>query len=313
MNSGQTEDGSKPANSGRETDLPVPVKLCACGCGEQVKTQGSRYLRGHNSRGQAFRQYASSRMKAQNPMGDPITVQKAVTHRPADFAQRVSTSVKASYARGERLPNIPSEQARQRSRERMRSQNPMADPSVVATVKATREARGVGEASAERLKTLWQDPAFRQAQSERMKRHNPMEIPTVREASIKRLRLLNKPSKLEAWFTQLCEANQLPIWYTGAGQFWVDNHNPDYKIHDRKMVIELTDGWRTKPEERRNSENYGTPILEYYRRHGFTCLVLFVPAYAPKRDRAVDAILSALRTYLTSEQSMICDTSQLSL
>lgn len=279
------------------------LPLCECGCGLQVKTRGSRFRRGHGQTA-AQRKAASDRMKACNPMHVPEIAARSVANRPK-VVPKLSETQRRQYAEGTRKPTRAGPEARARFAERMRRSNPMHNPEVVARVVATRKVTGTNARIGERLRQLWENPEYRAAQVKRMRQRNPMHRIEVLERSLSGPRLHHVASKMEEWFSELCASHQLPIWYSGLNSYWVNGRNPDFKVHGRKAVIEITDGY-TYRKQARTVENYATPTIAHYEAHGHACMVIMMPERRHKWTEGLQtSLVAAVKTFLATGQSMV--------
>lgn len=247
-----------------------------------------------------MRKASSERMKRSNPMHDPDAVARAVANRP-QTNPKTSATRKRMFAEGTLAPNRAGEAARKRFSERMKRSNPMHRPDVVERV----TGRKISEETREKMRRRWDDPEYRAAQVERMKRNNPMRRVEVLEKSLSGPRLHNVATKMEKWFAELCASNQLPIWYSGLNSYWVSGRNPDFKVHDRKLVIEITDGYTFK-KKARNDENYSLPTIVHYEAHGHSCLVVMMPERRHKWTADLQSnLLERVRSFLATGQSAI--------
>jgi hypothetical protein len=279
----------------------MSLPLCQCGCGLPVKTEGSRFRRGHGQTLEA-RKAASERMKAHNPMHDPDAVARAVANRPK-VNPKLSETQRRQYAEGTRTPSRAGTEARARSSARMKADNPMRQPDVVERVKRTRIDSGVNARIGERLRERWNQPGYRAAQVARMKANNPMRRVTVLEKSLSGPRLHQVASKMEKWFFELCESHQFPVWYSGLNSYWVQGRNPDFKVHGRKLVIEVTDTYTYRARSRTH-DNYALPTIAHYEAHGHSCLVVTLP---PRRQKWTadlqENLAEAIRVFLDTGAS----------
>lgn len=111
---------------------------------------------------------------------------------------------------------------------------------------------------------------------------------------------------MEQWFADVCNSAGTPIWMTGSGDFWVSGRNPDFKVHDRKLVIEVTDGYATH-QHRRTVENYALPTIDHYERHGYACLVvmLLCRRNAWQSQAMINHLTSAVNDFIATESSAV--------
>lgn len=279
------------------------LALCACGCGQQVKTKGSKYCRGHGHTPES-RQANSERMKANNPMKDAAVVKRMVSSKPKSNP-KLSETLRHQFAEGKRKPTVAGPEARKRFSERMKKNNPMKNADVVAKAIESHAMNGSYQRAAERMRHLWEDPEYHQAQVDRMKSDNPMFKTENVEKSLRNRSVQPAQSKMELWFEELCRDHNLPIWYSGMSSFWVNGKNPDFKVHGRKMVIEITDGYTHQSRTTRTIENYATPTLEHYKTHGYSCLVIMMPPRRQRWNAALqENLVKAIQNFLNTEQGM---------
>jgi len=282
------------------------LPLCACGCGEQVQTRQARFIKGHSSGTEELRQANSERMKANNPMQRPeVSKRQRATWRVNGWDKVFSEKMKEMHANGEITPPKATEAFKQRASARMTANNPMKNADVVARVIETSKANGSYEVAGERFRRLWGKPGYRAAQVARMKAKNPMYQAENLEKSLRNRAVQGTQSGMELWFANLCEHHELPVWYTGLGGYWVKGRNPDFKVHDRKLVIEVTDGYTYK-KMARTTENYSLPTIAHYEAHRHTCLVVWMPERRYKWKEALqDSLVTAIQTFLESGKSAI--------
>lgn len=281
-------------------------KLCECGCGLPVKSKGSRFRRGHSNYLPEIRQANSERMKRNNPMKDPEVSARRVATWHANGGSRIaSEKMKQRHASGELHAPENTPTLREQNSQRMKQQNPMRDPAVAARVKATRRRTDAGAKARARLRGLWQDPDYRAAQVKRMKTRNPMFNSATVEKSLRKRSVQGAPSKMELWFLAVCKKKGLPIWYSGMGEYWVNGRNPDFKVHGRKLVIEITDGY-TYRKQARTAENYAEPTIKHYQKAGYSCLVVMMPERRYKWKTPLQTSLTmAVSTFLATGQSAV--------
>lgn len=261
----------------------MPPVLCACGCGLPVIWKGARFRRGHSSVRDPEGWKPKERLICACGCGQLVkTPGRKVL--PGHFTPEMRAAISADK----------------------RANNPMKRPEVVAKVRESLERNGTKMAG---IKSFWADPersaAARAAASKRMREDNPMFRIDIREKSLSQTRQHLKPSQLEEWFGRLCLRHEIPVWYTGTGEFWVHGRNPDFKIHDSRLLIEVTDGYSRKPQ-RRTVENYATPTITHYESHGWRCLVVMLPARRGSRTPELQAALvEAIQTFISTEQSAV--------
>jgi hypothetical protein len=220
---------------------------------------------------------------------------------------KLSETRRRMFAAGTLTANCSGPAAIKNARHRMLTDNPMKRADVVEKVKSTSLASGVYERRGEGSRRFWaENPEFRVRVVERMKKHNPMFQVDTKERSLSKTRQHLQASQLELWFGRFCVRHAFPVWYTGTGQFWVKGRNPDFKVHDRKLVIEVTDGYSRKPE-RRTYQNYALPTIQHYERHGFACLVVMLPQRRQSRTTALQETLAhQMKIFLAIGESMTC-------
>ena len=127
------------------------------------------------------------------------------------------------------------------------------------------------------------------------------------EKSLSGPRLHHVATKMEKWFAELVNQHQLPIWFSGLNEYWVKGRNPDFKVHERKLVIEITDGY-TYRKQARNHENYSKPTIAHYEANGHACLVVMMPERRHKWTEPLQAsLLATVHTFLATGKSAIWD------
>ena len=102
-----------------------------------------------------------------------------------------------------------------------------------------------------------------------------------------------KMSKPEKIVLELAESYKLPIWYCGMGNYWVENMNPDFKVHQQKKVIEI---WQHGYLGR--DENWAKARKEQWRQKGYECLMLDVPTYIT--DERKTELLQKIQTFISN-------------
>lgn len=245
-----------------------------------------------------------------NPMKRPEVAAIVAAKNRGEKRPDVSAWRIQAYADGRLKPVVQTLEQRAAASERMRAQNPMKRPEVVAKVMSTSKATGAYARSGELTRQFWvNNPEFRQRAVDRMRCKNPMFNAATKEKSLGKTRQHLSQSKLEAWFESVCREASVPIWYTGTGQFWVEARNPDFKIHGRKLLIEVTDGYNRTPS-RRTLETYALPTIQHYEAHGFACLVMMLPARLAERNREKSLVIAAVRRYLLSGWSQVWSASE---
>lgn len=238
--------------------------LCECGCGLEV-TKGSRLRWGH-----ASEELRRLRIAIRNGSTEPIGAKPDLC--VCGCGERVSR--RAKYARACWL-------ARKR-------QLNICACGCGQTVKSIGSVLCRGHYTPE----LWQK------WSDARRLNNPMKNPVIVAKAMSKVLKHGKQSKLEAWFETLCREQGLPVWFTGRGDYWVSGRNPDFKVHGRKLVIEVTDGY-CRNAERRTVENYALPTIRHYRKHGHECLVVKLPVRPRVRDEALrQSVATAIRHFL---------------
>lgn len=95
-----------------------------------------------------------------------------------------------------------------------------------------------------------------------------------------------KPNKPEGILIELFEKYGFPFKYTGDGNIWIGNHNPDFiNVNGKKQVIELFgEYWHPVSD--------ALEWVEHYERYGFTCLIIWV-----RELSNINNVLSKIRTY----------------
>ncbi|MEW6009006.1 MAG: hypothetical protein AB1629_05160 [Candidatus Omnitrophota bacterium] len=153
-------------------------------------------------------------------------------------------------------------------RRRMKENNPMHNHDVVKKAIESQRAKGIYEASRERMKSLWKRPNFRKANIERLKNNNPMK---KEEVVIKNWKShQHKPTGIEKNFMKLINNYNLPIKYVGNAAFFIGQKNPDFKVANQNKVIEVT-----SDAYNRTLSGYGKSIVAYYKNRGYDCLVIW--------------------------------------
>ncbi len=211
-----------------------------------------------------------------------------------------------AFADGTLKPHVMTMAHRQQASERMKANNPMKRADVAAKVRSTSIASGAYARRGEATSLYWSaNPQFRASVVHRMKTRNPMWNADVKERSLSKTRTHLSPSKLELWFSEFCKRLDLPVWYTGTGEFWVKARNPDFKIHGLPLLIEVTDGYNRTPAGRKVS-TYAIPTIEHYEKHGFACLVVMLPSRVAHRTEAVQASLKrAIDRFIQTRWSQV--------
>jgi len=294
------------ARSGKVWEPPKELPLCACGCGQQVSTKGATTKPGHGQT-EEMRRANSERMKSNNPMQRAeVSKRQRATWRVNGWDKVFSEKMKEMHANGEIIAPKPTEAFKQRASARMKSNNPMKNADVAARVVETNKANGNYEVAGERLRLLWDRPGYRAAQVARMKSKNPMYQTENLEKSLRNRSVQGTQTGMELWFANLCECHELPVWYTGLGEYWTKGRNPDFKVHGCKMVIEVTDGYTYK-KQMRTVENYALPTIDHYEAYGHTCMVVMMPErrYKWKRVALQESLVAAIRTFIATGKSMV--------
>jgi len=80
---------------------------------------------------------------------------------------------------------------------------------------------------------------------------------------------LHRPNGVEAVLIELLKKNNLPFKYTGGGDVWLGNRNPDFiNTNGKKQVIELLGTyWHPLFD--------GADRIEHYKQYGFDCLAVW--------------------------------------
>jgi len=94
------------------------------------------------------------------------------------------------------------------------------------------------------------------------------------------------PNKVEQVIIDLISANNLPFRYSGNGDVWLGNRNPDFiNVNGKKQVIELFG-------------TYWHPVFdvanrtEHYKQYGFDCLVIWEDEL-----KTPDKVIAKLKKY----------------
>ena len=79
----------------------------------------------------------------------------------------------------------------------------------------------------------------------------------------------SSPNKLEKTLIKVINNNNLPFKYSGNGEIWLGNRNPDFiNVNGKKQVIELFGTyWHPLFD--------GVKRTEHYKQYGFDCLVIW--------------------------------------
>jgi hypothetical protein len=204
------------------------------------------------------------------------------------------------YLRGHQPRPGASAAGRARVAKMMRERNPMKRPEVVARMKATtleRFPKGI-EKSAIGLKNIATAARTRMSSP-----RNPMKnAETARKAHARCLH--NSPrSKTENWFADLTIG--MPIAFTGDGRCWIVRRNPDFVMIGQKAAIEVTQDeiFNSRRAVKRTIDGYGMQTIDHYARHGWRCLVIFMPSRRSRRDPI--GLLAAVRSFLAGGESMV--------
>jgi G:T-mismatch repair DNA endonuclease (very short patch repair protein) len=78
-----------------------------------------------------------------------------------------------------------------------------------------------------------------------------------------------KPNKPEKLLKRLFEKHYLPFTYTGGGDVWIGNHNPDFlNDNGKKQVIEFFGAyWHPHSD--------AAQWITHYKKYGFECLIIW--------------------------------------
>jgi hypothetical protein len=110
--------------------------MCACGCGQEVKTRGAKLCRGHFTA--ELRQLWSEIRRRNNPMKNPEIAAKSAAAKRGRKNQALSETRRRMFADGTLTSPVMTEDFKRRASDRMKRQNPMHDPATRAKVSATR-------------------------------------------------------------------------------------------------------------------------------------------------------------------------------
>jgi len=147
----------------------------------------------------------------------------------------------------------------------------------------------------EASKRMWQNPTLKQKASERFKRYladpkNKKRLsdkrkklwqdPIFRERTRKAQReaMNTKPTKPEKKFIEIIEKYNLPYRYTGDGDVWIGNRNPDFiEVNGKKAVVEIFGSYYHSPlvnPKMLPIQTYSKTMADY-KRYGFECHVFW--------------------------------------
>lgn len=153
-------------------------------------------------------------------------------------------------------------------KKRMKENNPMFNSDIVRKVIDSQRTKGIYEKSRARMRLLWRDPYFRKGNIERLKTNNPMRREEVIIKNWKSHK--HRPTDIERKFMKLINVYNLPIEYVGNAQFFIGYKNPDFKVINQNKVIEIT-----SDAYGRTIDDYSNSTIDYYRKRGYDCLVIW--------------------------------------
>ena len=107
------------------------------------------------------------------------------------------------------------------------------------------------------------------------KHRNPKIVELLRK-NRKQQRIPKTYTKPELKFIDICIKYNLPFKYTGNGDVWISNKNPDF-INGKKEVVEIFGKYWHEPLERVGipySRTYNGTI-EHYKKYGFKCKIIW--------------------------------------
>jgi hypothetical protein len=225
---------------------------------------------------------ARQRMQTNNPMHDSASVQKMVqTREDTGVSARMSELARQRVLSGELGRKHPvSKEERRAISERMKANNPMKNPDVVAKMQATRKETGANERLSERAKEYWATGKFTSA-------HRRMA----------NSRGMNKQE------SRLLEAiAPLGFRFTGDSTFWIKttvsgiSRNPDFIWQSGKdKTALLLNGvyWHTKLK--------ADPELEIndYRRANWNLFILWIDNKT-KGGHLTDYMIPAITTEVSA-------------
>lgn len=159
------------------------------------------------------------------------------------------------------------ESAKRKASARMSANNPMKRPEVVAKVAAYWKAHP--ELRPNALKELWKKPSFRKLVSNRMRTDNPMFDPLISAKSANRP--FGQVSRLERFVARIIDRLGLPVLHN-KGRLYIDRRVPDFVVHGKKKVIEVTH----PTFMHREKEGYAQKNRVHYGKSGYACLTLYV-------------------------------------
>lgn len=134
-------------------------------------------------------------------------------------------------------------------------------------------------------KRNWQNPIFRAK----------MLSPELRK---KRFHFC-QPTRPEILIISVIDQLNISLQYTGQGEVWIGNHNPDFIDEKRKIIVELFGEPFHDPKGAffkagKMTEN---ELLDYYKHHGYRCLVIWDRAKKRvKRQEILDSLLQLYRS-----------------
>jgi hypothetical protein len=190
-----------------------------------------------------------------------------------------------------------SEEQRQAARVRMRENNPMKRPEVVAKMVASKE--GV---------PFYRSPEgearVREASRRRMLGPgNPMKDPdTARRVYMSACSRTDK-TMTEKWLHEVFPE----AVFTGLGTMWIGRRNPDFRIAGKKLCIEVTQHgvFNSTAPIPRTVEGYALPTIKHYEAKGWRCLVVFLQSH--RRKHLSRSLRTAIESFISEGKSAIFD------
>jgi very-short-patch-repair endonuclease len=132
------------------------------------------------------------------------------------------------------------------------------------------------EFTRERACAMWQDPRFREHVLSKL--HSP---DTRQKAFASRWK---RPTKLERIVITLVKQHDLPFIYTGNGNFWIGNKNPDFVATDGlHLCFEVAGRYRHSPA-------YEHSRVSYFNACGWDAFVIW-----EEELENLDCVLSRIR------------------
>jgi hypothetical protein len=86
-----------------------------------------------------------------------------------------------------------------------------------------------------------------------------------------------RPNNLEVHFLDFIQRNRMPYRYTGNGEVWIGNHNPDFiNVNGEKKVIELFGKyWHGEKRMGMDKKEHEEDIVSHYSNYGFKCIIFW--------------------------------------